>query len=174
MDRRLSALDVLNTEMRLVLLGGPGSGKSTFVNFVALSMAGELLGVPGPNLETLTAPLPNEEGDEQEPKPQRWDHGPLLPVPVVLRDLASQLPPPGMPANAEILWQYLCGRLKQAAIEDFAPHLKQALMDRGGLVLLDGLDEVPDAHNRRGLIKQALQDFADTFFRGCRQNKVFS
>ena len=167
MDRRLSALDVLNTEMRLVLLGGPGSGKSTFVNFVALSMAGELLGVPGPNLETLTAPLPKEEGDEQAPKAQRWEHGAVLPVPVVLRDLASQLPPPGTPVNAEILWQYICGRLTQAALEDFTPHLKQALLDRGGLVLLDGLDEVPDAHNRRAQIKQAVQDFADTFFK-CR------
>jgi formylglycine-generating enzyme required for sulfatase activity len=34
-------------------------------------------------------------------------------------------------------------------------------------VLLDGLDEVPDAHNRRMQIKQAVQDFAATFSR-CR------
>src|SRR5919198_3250239 len=65
--RRLSALDVLNAEKKLVLLGGPGSGKSTFVNFVALSMTGELLGMAGPNLATLTAPLPTEQGDDEDP-----------------------------------------------------------------------------------------------------------
>jgi hypothetical protein len=100
-SRRLSALEVLNAENRLVLLGGPGSGKSTFVSFVALSMAGALLEVPGPDLETLTAPLPKEGGSGPDPKPQPWDHGPLLPVPVVLRDLASQLPPPGTPVTGK-------------------------------------------------------------------------
>jgi len=124
-DRRLSALDVLNTEKKLVLLGGPGSGKSTFVSFVALSMAGELLRGPGPNLQTLTAPLPAEKGDDQDPQPQHWEHGPLLPVQVVLRDLASQLPPPGKPVNAGTVWRFLCGRLKQAALEDFAPALQK-------------------------------------------------
>jgi hypothetical protein len=105
--RRLSALEVLNAERKLVLLGGPGSGKSTFVSFVALSMAGELLGAPGPNLATLTAPLPREEDERDEPKPQCWDHGALLPVQVTLRDLASQLPPPGTPGNAETVWDLM-------------------------------------------------------------------
>jgi predicted NACHT family NTPase len=157
---------VLNAEKKLVLLGGPGSGKSTFVNFVALSMAGELLGMAGPNLATLTAPLPTEQGDE-DPKPQQWDHGALLPVHVVLRDLASQLPPPGAPVNAEAVWDFIRGRLKQAALGAYAPHLEEALHDRGGLVLLDGLDEVPDALNRRVQLKQAVQDFTATFSK-CR------
>ena len=99
--RRLSALDVLNAERKLVLLGGPGSGKSTFVNFVALCLAGELLGVADPNLATLTAPLPEEEGVREEEQPQPWDHGALLPVQVVLRDFAANLPPAGTPLNAE-------------------------------------------------------------------------
>ena len=66
---RLSAIAVLDTDHRLVLLGGPGSGKSTFVNFVAQAMAGELLGAeaesPEPDLATLTAPLPPEEDRER-------------------------------------------------------------------------------------------------------------
>jgi formylglycine-generating enzyme required for sulfatase activity len=168
--RRLSALEVLNAERRLVLLGGPGSGKSAFVNFVALSMAGELLGLDVPNLAALTAPLPREAregGEEGEPKPQRWDHGALLPVQVVLRDLASQLPAPGTPMMAEAVWNFICKRLTQAALDGFAPFLHWELIEHGGLILLDGLDEVPDALDRREQIKQAVQDFAASFTR-CR------
>ena len=36
---RLSAIAVLDADARLVLLGGPGSGKSTCVNIVAQAMA---------------------------------------------------------------------------------------------------------------------------------------
>lgn len=160
---RLSALDVLNLEKKLVFLGGPGSGKSTFVSFVALSMAGELLGIPAPNLATLTAPLPQEEAQREEPRPQQWDHGALLPVHIVLRDLASQLPKPGVVVNAETVWRHICERLKQAALEDYAPHLRDHLCQQGGLVLFDGLDEVPDADSRREQIKHAVQDFAASF-----------
>lgn len=162
-----SAVEVLNAEPKLVLLGGPGSGKSTFVSFVALSMAGELLGLAGPNVATLTAPLPRDDQEREDPKPQQWEHGGLLPVHVVLRELASQLPQSSEPVAAQALWDFVCGRLKQAAIEEFAPHLRKELLDRGGLVLLDGLDEVPDALNRRVQIKQAVQDFARTFSK-CR------
>jgi len=129
-------------------------------------MAGELLGVDGPNLSTLTAPLPGEDSDD-ETRPQLWEQGALLPVRVVLRDLASQLPLPGSPVNAETVWRFIQGELRQAALDDFAPLLKEEMLKHGALVLLDGLDEVPDAHRRREQIKQALQDFAITFSR-CR------
>src|SRR5262249_13536981 len=52
-QKRLSALAVLNNEPHLALLGDPGSGKSTFVNFLTLCMAGELLRQKEANLKVL-------------------------------------------------------------------------------------------------------------------------
>lgn len=166
--RRLSALAVLNQEPRLVLLGGPGSGKSTFINFVALSMAGELLGLPELNLASLTAPAPGGADDEAEAAtPQRWDRPALLPVHVVLRDLVSQLPAPGTAVGADRLWRFIRDGLEQAALGAYAVILEHELHRDGGLILLDGLDEVPDAGRRREQIKQVVQDFAASFSR-CR------
>ncbi len=167
--RRLSALEVLNREPRFVLLGDPGSGKSTFVNFIALCLAGEALGFDDANLAVLTAPLPVEDERQQEdkPTPQPWDHGALLPVRIVLRDLAARgLPQPGEPVDGDTLWRFIVDELGEVLAE-YAPHLKRELMERGGLIMLDGLDEVPDADRRREQVKAMVQDFAGCFPR-CR------
>ncbi len=166
--KRLSALEMLDAERQLVLLGGPGCGKSTFVNFVALAMAGELLERPsGPNLATLIRPPPGGEPADESAAKQRWTHGALLPVLIALRDLVSQLPKAGKEANALTVWNFVSGQLEKAALGEYGPHLHQTLMKHGGLILLDGLDEVPEAHTRRQQIKQAVQDFAASFGR-CR------
>ncbi len=166
-ERRLSALAQLDQQARLVLLGDPGSGKSTFVNFVALCLAGEMLGRQEANLERLREPLPKEAGDKADPQPQPWQHGALLPVRVVLRDFVARgLPPAGQPANADTLWAFIATELGETLAE-FAPQLKRALREQGGLLLLDGLDEVPEAEQRREQLKQAVEDFAARFPR-CR------
>ncbi|MBN2393752.1 MAG: NACHT domain-containing protein, partial [Anaerolineae bacterium] len=175
-SRRLSAVEVLNTEPRLVLLGDPGGGKTTFVNFVALCLAGETLKDTEANLSALTAPLPDERPERQrredeKPQPQPWKHGALLPVRVVLRDFAARgLPAAGDPAcrgvNGDTLWAFIAAEVGET-LKEYVPHLKQELLERGGLILLDGLDEVPDAAQRRVQVKAAVQDFAACFPR-CR------
>ncbi|MDZ7858988.1 SUMF1/EgtB/PvdO family nonheme iron enzyme [Sphaerotilus sp.] len=170
----LSAVEVMNRESHLVLLGGPGSGKSTFVNIAALAMADELLGEDGLGLGLawLTAPIPRardeqEDKDKESPKPQRWDHGALLPVRVVLRDLAAQLPAPGTPITAQVVWNHIARNLRTNKQDAFEQPLLGELQGAGGLVLFDGLDEVPDADTRRVQIQQAVETFVTAFPR-CR------
>jgi formylglycine-generating enzyme required for sulfatase activity len=158
---RLSALAQLNRHDRLALLGSPGSGKSTFINFVALCLAGERLGREEANLERLTAPLPQDDG---EPEPQLWSHGPLLPVHVVLRDFAARgLPTPEERGTAQHLCDFVTVELASANLGDYADHLWRHLREEGGLLLLDGLDEVPAADRRRAQIKQVVEDLAVAF-----------
>ncbi|MGB8647485.1 MAG: SUMF1/EgtB/PvdO family nonheme iron enzyme, partial [Anaerolineae bacterium] len=166
----LSALEQLDRHARLVLLGDPGSGKSTFVNFVALCLCGESLGEPQINLTLLTQPLPPEEAERPgrekaaQPRPQPWRHGALLPVRVVLREFAARgLPPPHEPATAKHLWDFIAAGLTAATLDEFAPRLQQELRGPGGLLLLDGLDEVSEADQRRAQIKQAIEGFAKAF-----------
>ncbi len=140
---RQSALAFVNTTPYAALLGDPGSGKTTFANFLALCLAGELLDHGQANLARL--------GDE-------WTAGALLPVRVVLRNFAAQLSTVNgqRHGNAgDLLWNYITGRLG-ASLQEFAPLLQWHLLTEGGLLILDGLDEVPEAEARRELVKAAV------------------
>lgn len=158
-----SALELLNEHDRLVLMGDPGSGKSTFINFVTLCLTGAALERLDVNLDMLRAPLPAEDSEEGA-KPQPWSHGALLAVRVVLRDFAARgLPEENTEANCDHLWNFIVAQLPGPIREEFAKGLKQDLLEKGGLLLLDGLDEVPEAKHKRTQIKQAVEDFAATF-----------
>ena len=160
---RLSVVEQLNSESRLVLLGDPGSGKSTLVNFVAMCLSGEILGEEDVNLALLRAPLPDEEEEDHEAG-QPWDHGRVLPVRVILRDFAARgLPESARDASAEDLWNFIVSELGPGTIGDYGPHLRRELMEKGGILLLDGLDEVPEGERRRVRIKQAVEDFSSVF-----------
>ncbi|MCP5085804.1 MAG: SUMF1/EgtB/PvdO family nonheme iron enzyme [Rhodobacteraceae bacterium] len=162
-ERRLSALDQVNQYNRLVLLGDPGSGKSTFVKFVAMCLSGELLEDDCVNLSLLTAPLPDKDGKATE-APQRWHHAAFLPVLVILRDFAAKgLPPAGQLARATHLWDFIADDLTANQLGSSVPWLQQQIREQGGLILLDGLDEVPHADQRRTQIKRVVEDFAAHF-----------
>lgn len=170
--QQVSAIAELNRHQRLVLLGDPGSGKSTFVSFVALCMAGEILRQTTQqrwpaDLPLLTTPLPTDEGEEGA-EVQPWDHGALLPVRIVLREFAARgLPPAGQPATAEHLWLFIGSELQRAGLADYKEILRKTLLEQGGIVLLDGLDEVPDAARQRSQIKQVIEEFSAPL-RHCR------
>lgn len=160
-DRRMPALAFLDSQRRVVLLGKPGSGKSTFVNFVALCLAGELLGDPDTNLKRLTAPLPRDDGEDGN-EAQPWSHAALLPVPVVLRDFAAgpHLPADGNEPGVDALWGHIGDELACCDKADYLLHLRRRMLNGEALLLLDGLDEVADADGRRERVLAAVRAFA--------------
>ncbi|MBN1261414.1 MAG: SUMF1/EgtB/PvdO family nonheme iron enzyme, partial [Anaerolineae bacterium] len=146
--QRIPAQTMVDQEARLLVLGDPGSGKSTFVNYLSfvLAQAG-LADDPGPWLSRL-AP---------------WRRGVLLPVRVELREFAAWLR--GQRAAPDLLLRYLRHSLENSVLENFWPCFKSVLLDDDGalLVLLDGLDEVPTGE--RAALLRAVQIFADRYRR---------
>ncbi|MCP4401461.1 MAG: hypothetical protein GY801_29705 [bacterium] len=164
-----SALAQVNRYQHLVLLGESGSGKSTFVNFLTMCLTGASLGEEIPYLTLLTASLPNDKGNDRDER-QPWQHSALLPVRVILKDFAAR----GFPADGEAitlkhLWQFLRSELYaiDPALEDLTPYLHQYFLEHGGMLILDGLDEVPEAERYRTQLKTLVETFARTYPR-CR------
>ncbi len=120
-----------------VLLGDPGSGKTTFVNYVAYLLA-------------------TDSETEALPETLRG----LLPVRLVLREVAARhVPADATRGTAEMLWQALHESVAEwlgPTADTLFQALQRRLCDEGGLLLLDGLDEVPAAQRRRETLLEAV------------------
>ena len=182
----LSVLDVLNRESNLVLTGDPGSGKSAFVNYLVLCMAGEQLGDANANLHLLTDPLPDDNGEPQTidikktennygvtcttmEARQPWDHGVLIPLRVILRDFAASKYFPTQTDKADVchLMDFISGDLRGRDCLDYLRVLKAKLRTGAVLVMFDGLDEVPQAGERRRRLLDCIEGFQRSY-QGCR------
>jgi formylglycine-generating enzyme required for sulfatase activity len=144
---RVPALRALAGSRLAVLLGDPGSGKTTLINYLALCLAMHELDPDAGWLAHL----------------EDWQPGALLPVRVVLRHFANDaIPANAQRGNAGMLWKYLEDETEQHGYKEFFADLRAELLNQGGLILLDGLDEVPDSDGRRARVCEAILDFALT------------
>ncbi|MBK6434156.1 MAG: SUMF1/EgtB/PvdO family nonheme iron enzyme [Anaerolineae bacterium] len=127
------------TKRRIVLTGDAGSGKTTFVNYLTYLLA------------THSPALPQALAD-------------ALPVRLLLREVAArQIPLDARQGAAAMIWAALRDDLRQRLGETAGDRAfetwQQRLLKEPAVILLDGLDEVPEAQRRREVLLQAIRDF---------------
>lgn len=140
--------DLLPRHPRLLIVGAPGSGKTTFSRLVACMLARDALGLPGPGGRSWrTVHLGLSAGE-----------GASIPIFVRLAELASRLE-----ACAER--DLHAGELLHAVSPDTdrlrrdreRDGMKRALAEGRAVLLLDGLDEVTN-ENVRERVLRILED----------------
>jgi len=146
----LSVLNALVETPRMVLLGDPGGGKSTFVNHLAFCLASHELEADRRWLERL------------DDWPEQWRQ--RLPVPIILRDVAAWFQrTQSNQRRVGLFHAYLKDWLVGLGLEDFQDLLEQHLGDGTALLLLDGLDEVPLVDDVLERIKAMIADLPNAY-----------
>lgn len=144
--------EAIAAERRLVLLGEPGSGKSTALRFLALTLARAGL----------------DAGVDLAKHLEGWSrlerHGRLLPLFLPLLPFARRMADETRrPAGAAELWNYLRDRLDDGGRhEGLAEAVHHELEQGHVLLMLDGLDEVAGEASRRQVVR-AVQAFAHEY-----------
>ncbi len=138
---RVSALEAVIRYRRLVLLGDPGSGKSTFVNRLACGLAES-----ADQVQRLTG-WPQVEAN-------------CLPVLVVLRDYARSIQ--GSEPSCLHLWSFIKARLESQNLSAAIETIHQTLEDGEAIVMFDGLDEVP-TREQRCFVRDAVTAFSQRY-----------
>lgn len=150
--RPVSALEALAEHRELTLLGKPGGGKSTFGAMVLLALAQAW------------------PGHEPAGLGETWRHGALLPIRVILRRFAEQLPSGGRDPQAGDLWDFIGKDLDAGGFglsADTTKYVQSIARERGALILLDGLDECGDS-KRRERVLAAVREFMQHAGAKCR------
>jgi len=142
---RISAQEIVNRERALLMMGDPGSGKSTFIKHLAYLLAQAGLATdPAVWLSQL----------------QTWEHGLLLPVRIELRHLAEYADENSRQTKSKLLLGFMQSEFSSWGMEGFWNEFISQLQDPASkgkiLFLLDGLDEVPT--RQRQLVVDAVND----------------
>ncbi len=144
----VQAIEAIGALQRLAVLGHPGGGKSTLVNYICAQLAFRRLG------DTRSAKdLPGWKAGENP-----------LPVHIILRQFAAQIPQNTRRGHAGLVWDYLREQLNREGCGLFYDTLSRILKKQGGIIFFDGLDEVIQSEEepRRVIVKEAVQDFSGT------------
>lgn len=143
-NRRIPLIDVIEEQemRRIVLLGVAGSGKTTFTNYLTYALANAYIkGLDDGDLpETLRG---------------------LVPVRLVLRKVVH-VPQGAEGGQAKMLWDALEEDVKGRMGTGYGAAwewLQKEIRDGRSLILLDGLDEVPEAGEQRSCLLQAVEGF---------------
>ncbi|MEI6779062.1 MAG: SUMF1/EgtB/PvdO family nonheme iron enzyme, partial [Chloroflexales bacterium] len=140
LERPLLLTEALSRHRQVVLLGGPGSGKSSFLRHLAVALArGE---------------------DEQSPSLPGWSAGWILPLYASLGTFAAWTQQPGSTLDGPGLWRYLLTQAQAYGLTGLDEPLSRAFNQGGLLLLLDGLDEVAEPSLRVG-VARAVAALAD-------------
>lgn len=150
---RVPLTDLLSSYRRLLIIGEPGGGKTTFLRLIACVLAKDALeqGEPARKLHlglSLDEPVP-------------------IPILIRLSALAGTLKK-GCPAvNGTEAWRVLLQTMEELFGKENSLLLKK-LLDKGGCtVLLDGLDEEPDQNIRKQMVdvtNAVLHHWEDNLF----------
>lgn len=126
----LSAIDIINKNPNTVILGQPGSGKTTFMKYLALAYSG---------LARTLVPIE-----------------PLLPIFVPLRELKKVDKPTPSP---DWLLSFIYSCASETSGQSFQlAWLKDYLKNNNCIILLDGVDEIdPESINE---VMQSINSFA--------------
>ncbi len=137
---------------RLVLLGEPGSGKSTALRYLALTLAQAGL----------------DEAVDRAAHLEGWDRlgdaGRLLPIFLPLLRFARRfVNPADHLCGADDLWNYIAAELEAGGrYEGLAATVHEELEQGRVLLMLDGLDEVAGDESRRQAVR-AVQAFGERY-----------
>ncbi|MCL5998654.1 MAG: SUMF1/EgtB/PvdO family nonheme iron enzyme [Chloroflexi bacterium] len=155
----MEAHDAASVQPRFVLVGDPGSGKSSFVRHLALCMAGAQLRELG---------VPNVPANASLEALRDWLLGAYTPIYIELRHLVQEVFAP-LPADEakpaplpdiEHFWRYVRRHILGEVLAAYQPHLLQRLLAGQAIILLDGLDEVSEAADPRR--RQQVKAFVGT------------